>query len=95
MLITDIPERPFEKIQFDLVGPLPATSRGKTHILTIQCIFFKCSDSYSIQSIDTATIAQVLAEQFIARYVCLLVIHSDQGSNFISQVNKNFCKYLR
>ena len=39
MLITDTPKEPFEKIQIDLVGPLPITSKGNIHILTIQCVF--------------------------------------------------------
>ena len=39
MIISDTPKEPFEKIQIDLVGPLPVTPRGNQYILTIQCIF--------------------------------------------------------
>ena len=39
MLITDTPKQPFEKIQIDMVGPLPVTPKGNAHILTIQCGF--------------------------------------------------------
>ena len=71
MLITDTPKYPFvEKIQIDMVGPLPVTPRGNSYILTIQCVFSKYSDAYPLQNTDSVTIARVLAEQFIARYGC-------------------------
>ena len=70
MLITDTPKQTFEKIQIDMVGPLPVTVRKNAHILTIQCVFSNYSDAYPLQNTDTVTIAQVLAEQFITRYGC-------------------------
>ena len=39
MLITDTPKQPFEKVQIDMVEPLPVTPRENSHILTIQCVF--------------------------------------------------------
>ena len=90
MLITDTPKQSFEKIQIDVVGPLPATPRGNAHILTIQCVFSKYSDAYPLQNTNSVTIARVLAEQFVARYGCPQVIRTDQGSNFMSQVLKDF-----
>ena len=95
MFITDTPKQPFEKVQIDMVGPLPVTSKGNSHILTIQCVFSKYSDAYPLQNTDSVTIARVLAEQFIARYGCPQVIHTDQGSNFISQVFKTFCRIFK
>ena len=95
MLITDTPKQPFEIVQIDMVGPLPVTPRRNSHILTVQCVFSKYSDAYPLQNIDSVTTARVLAEQFIARYGCPQVIHTDQGSNFMSQVFKTFCRIFK
>ena len=36
MVITDTPSEPFEKIAIDTLGPLPITTSGNQHILTMQ-----------------------------------------------------------
>lgn len=92
MQITDTPAAPFEKIQIDIVGKLPETSRGNKYILTIQDNFSKYCDAIPIQKIDAETVATTLAEQFISRYGCPKTIHSDQGTNFTSALMKTFCK---
>lgn len=92
MLITDTPAAPFDKIQIDIVGPLPVTPRGNKYILTVQDNFSKYSDAIPISKIDSETIATALAEQFISRYGCPRSIHTDQGTNFTSNLMKTFCK---
>lgn len=77
MRITDTPKQPFDKIQIGIVGPLPVTPQGNRYILTIQCNFSKYSDALPLKSIDSLTIAHALAEQFICRYGCPMVIHTD------------------
>ena len=39
MVITDTPSEPFAKIAIDTVGPLPITTTGNQHILTMQCCY--------------------------------------------------------
>ena len=95
MVDTDTPKGPFDKIQIHLVGPLPKSSKGNTHILTVQCNFTKYSVAIPLKNTDSATISLALAEQFISRYGCPRIIHSDQGSNLISQCMKTFCRLFR
>ena len=92
MKITDTPTQPFDKIQIDIVGPLPETESGNKYILTIQDNFSKYSDAIPLASINAISVAHALAEEFISRYGCPRVIHSDQGSNFTSNIMKTFCK---
>nr|XP_012151327.1 PREDICTED: uncharacterized protein LOC105663898 [Megachile rotundata] len=95
MLITDTPRKAFEKVQMDIVGPLPVTNKGNQYLLTIQDNLTKYSDAIPIGTIDTVTVAHALAEQFISRFGCPRVIHTDQGRNFTSQVMKNFCRIFK
>ena len=95
MVITDTPKQPFEKIQIDLVGPLPVTPSGNQYILTIQCVFTKYSDAIPLKMTDSVTIAQAIAENFISRYGCPKIIQTDQGKNLTSKVIENFCKIFK
>lgn len=95
MTITDTPKGPFEKIQIDIVGPFPLTERKNKYILTIQDNFSKFADAIPLSQIDSITIAYSLAEQFISRYGCPRVIHTDRGSNFTSKVMQTFCKIFK
>lgn len=95
MQITDTPRSAFEKIQIDIVGPLPVSSKGNQYLLTLQDNLTKYSDAIPLRNIDAATVAFALAEQFISRFGCPRAIHTDQGRNFISQIMKNFCKIFK
>lgn len=93
--ITDTPKQAFDKIQMDVVGPLPITEKGNRYLLTIQDNLTKYSDAIPLPSIDSITIALALAEQFISRFGCPKAIHTDQGTNFMSQVMKSFCRIFK
>ena len=82
MQITDTPAQPFKRIQIDISGPLPLSPRENKYILTIQDIFSKFADAIPLSQIVAATVATALAEQFISRYSCPRIIHTDQGTNF-------------
>ena len=94
MIITDTSKEPFDKIQIDMVGPFLMISKGNSYILIIQCVFTKYADAIPLAKTDYVTIANAIAEQFIARYGCPRVIHTDQGKNFTSQVIKTFSKFF-
>ena len=90
MRITDTPERVFEKVQMNIVGPLPITGKGNKYLLTLQDNLIKYSDAISLPTIDSISVA--IAEHFISRFGYPRVIHTDQGSNFVSAIMKNFYK---
>ena len=95
MRIMYTPRKAFDKIQIDIVGPLPVTERGNKYILTIQDCLTKYSDAIPLQSIESVTVAVSLAENVICRFRCLRIIHTDQGSNFPSQIMKTFRKIFK
>ncbi|GFT07047.1 retrovirus-related Pol polyprotein from transposon 412 [Trichonephila clavipes] len=39
---------PFERIDFDILGPLPRSSDGNNNILVVMDYFTKCPEAYSI-----------------------------------------------
>ena len=85
---------PMERIQIDLVTPLPETYSGNKHVLSVTCCFTKWTESYPLKNITAETVASTLVDQFIYRFGVPKIIHSDQGAQFTSQLFQELCKLL-
>ena len=86
---------PLERIAIDIMGPLPVASATKARfLLIVSCYFTKWLLSIPICSTDAKTIATKLIERFISIFGVPSYLHSDQGSNFESQVFQEVCTLL-
>ncbi|XP_051170097.1 uncharacterized protein LOC127287306 [Leptopilina boulardi] len=95
MSITDTPTEAFEKIEMDIVGPLPETENGNKFILTIQDNLTKYSVATPLRRIDSVSVANAFAEKFISQFGCPQIVHTDQGRDFTSKLMENFCKIFK
>lgn len=95
MTITDIAERPFDKIYLDIVGPLEPTHSGNIYILTFQDNLTKFFDCYAIPNAEALTVAQIFFDEIVTRYGIPKRVVTDQGTNFLSDLFKSLCKLLR
>jgi hypothetical protein len=95
MLITDTPFSSFEKISMDIVGPLSATSKGNSYILTIQDHLTKFSLAIPLKSITAIQVADALLKYFICIFGAPKIILTDQGTNFMSNMMKRFTKQFK
>ncbi|GFT68536.1 retrovirus-related Pol polyprotein from transposon 412 [Trichonephila clavipes] len=84
---------PFERITFDILGPLPRSSDGNNNILIVMD-FTKWPEAYPIPDQEATTVAEVLIQHWISRFGVPLQLHSDQGRNFDSAVCKRRCEIL-
>ena len=85
---------PLERIAVDVLGPLPASSRGNKYLLVIQDYFTKWVEVYPLPNQEAVTVAEVLVQQFVSRFGVPMVLHSDQGRNFESAVFTEMCALL-
>lgn len=85
---------PFEKVSWDIMGPLPRSSKGNQYILVITDIFSKWVEAYPLPSTNAETLASVLVNGFICRFGVPRSLHSDQGANFTGSVMKAICVLL-
>ena len=85
---------PFERVAMDIIGPLPKTERGNRYILTVVDHFTKHVEAYALADQEAATVARVFLNEFVSRYGVPYVLHSDQGSNFESNLFKELCQML-
>ena len=81
----------FERVAADIAGPFPKTANENVYILVISDYFTKFSEIYPIPNMEAKTIASVFFRGWIKRYGCPREFHSDQGTQFESQVFQHLC----
>ena len=77
---------PFETIAQDIMGPLPTTVNNNKYILVIGDYFTKWLEIIPLPNITAQTVAVALVERIFVRFGAPEKIHSDQGSQFCSQL---------
>ncbi|GBL72866.1 hypothetical protein AVEN_128062-1 [Araneus ventricosus] len=70
---------PFEIIAFDILGPLPVTSKGHRYILVIMDYFTKLPQDEPLADQEASTIAEALLEKWVLRFGVPLILYLDQG----------------
>ena len=85
---------PMERIQIDVMGPLPQTPRGNKYILVVCDCFTKWTEAYALPNQESETITKKFVDEFVCRYGAPLQIHSDQGSNFEARTFQQMCDFL-
>lgn len=85
---------PMERIAIDLMGPMNETERYNRYILVVQDYFTKWVEAYPLPDEQAVSVAEVLVTQWVCRYGAPQVLHSDQGSNFQSEVFQRMCQLL-
>ena len=84
-----------ERVAIDLMGPLPKTDSDNQWILVVGDYHTKWMEAYALPDAKAVTVARKLVEEFISRFGVPTELHSDQGSNFESQVFSEVCNLLK
>ena len=85
---------PFEKISWDIMGPLPLTSRENQYMLVVTDLFTKWVEVFPLADITATTLATILMNNIVSRYGVPAYLHSDQGANLCSTVVQELCRLL-
>ena len=85
---------PFEKLSWDIMGPLPTSSKGYQYILVVTDLFSKWVEAFPLRATDSETLAKILVDEVVCRYGVPVCLHSDQGANLNSQVILSLCRRL-
>ena len=90
---SDIPQRRFDHIHVDIVGPLPQ-SQGFTHLLTVVDRYTRWPTAIPMSGTNTATCARALMLGWIASFGVPADITSDRGAQFTSQLWSSLAQLL-
>ena len=85
---------PFEKISWDIMGPLPLTPRGHQYILVVTDLFTKWVEAFPLPNTTANTLATILMNEIVCRFGVPAHLHSDQGANLRSAVVQKLCQLL-
>ena len=86
--------RPFEKVSWAIMGPLPISSRGNKYIFVVTDLFTKWVEAFPLKDTVSPTLARILVDEVISRYEMPESIHSDQGANLRSELICSLCALL-
>ena len=87
--------RRFQRLHIDIIGPInPPSRRGHRYILVAQDAFSKWPEAWPLRNQKASTCARVLVSEYVARFGVPENIHSDQGTNFESNLFKEMCQIL-
>ncbi|XP_068213380.1 uncharacterized protein [Palaemon carinicauda] len=84
---------PFVELVIDVVGPLPRTKTGFTHLLTIMDRASRFPEAFPMKKITSNAVFEKLVE-FFSRYGLPRKIQTDCGTNFTSKVFRGKCAEL-
>ncbi|XP_036143377.1 protein NYNRIN-like [Monomorium pharaonis] len=73
---------PFERIQVDILGPLPTSSSENKYLLVVVDCFSKWPEAVPLKNKRANTVARSLVDQVFSRHGIPLELHTDQGRNF-------------
>ena len=85
---------PFQKLSWDIMGPLPTSMKGNKYTLVVTDLFSKWVEAFPLVKTDSLTLAKVLTDEIVCRYGVPEVMHSDKGSNFFSEMIQSLCDQL-
>ncbi|XP_063442388.1 uncharacterized protein LOC134722696 [Mytilus trossulus] len=83
-----------DRVAIDLLGPIPQTYNGNRYLMVITDYFTRYAEAYPIPNIFASTVADKMVTEFICRYGVPTQIHTDQGSQFTSDLFLQLCKLL-
>ncbi len=82
----------WERIAIDFLGPLGKTTNGNNYLMVVGCYFTKWTEAIPIKHLGAEHVARELMDKVFQRMGVPLLIHSDQGSTFESQLFQEMCK---
>ena len=86
---------PFERVSTDILGPLPTCKdSGNKYVLVFIDYFSKYVELIAVSNIKAETVARNFVKEIVCRHGAPLYLHSDRGTNYLSNIVKETCKIL-
>ena len=85
---------PMQKLAIDYVGPLRMSKNGHQFILTVKDCFTRWVEAIPMAQITAEETVRMLEEHVFSRWGLPEQIHSDQGSQFTSDMFEEICRRL-
>jgi hypothetical protein len=88
-----LPSTPWEKVSFDILGPMTETLTGNKYILVFTDYLTRYSIIIPIKDKRTETIAEKMRQHVIYVHSCPKILISDNAKEFTSEVIRKLCEF--
>lgn len=95
LVITKTPEKPFDTVVIDTIGPLRKSETGNQYAVTIICNLTKYLITVPIQNKEANTVARAIVDHCILTYGPVTSILSDRGTEYVNNILKELCQLLK
>lgn len=86
--------QPFDRLGMDIVGPLPKTRRGNTHIVVATEYLTKWPEARALPNAKASSVVSFFYEDIICRHGCPKEILTDRGTHFVNDMLNSLCAEL-
>lgn len=93
--ITETPQKAFDAVQIDTVGPLPKSENNNQYVVTIIDELSKFVVAIPTPDKSAKTIATAIFEQFILKYGPMKSIRTDMGTEYRNELLTEICKLMK
>ena len=93
-LVPSCEEGPLERVEIDIMGPLPSTRHGYQYVLVACDVFTKYVRAWPLRTQTAAETASVLYNRWMTVHGVPDTIHSDRGGNFESNMFKELLQLM-
>lgn len=94
MVVTETPQKAFDVVQIDTIGPLIKSHNGNSYVVTIICELTKYVVTIPIPNKQAKTIAKAVFENFILIYGPMRRVLSDRGTEYKNETVEELFKLL-
>ena len=85
---------PLERVSLDIAGPYPESRNGNKYTVVVNDHYTRWVECYALPNMEAKTVAQAFTYNFVSRFGCPIIIHSDQGTQFESAMFQEMCQIL-
>ena len=86
--------RPWQRLNLDLIGPLPISSEGNKYILSVINVMTRYAVAVPIPDKSAATVARAFLTNVVGPFGPPESIYSDSGTEFTSSITKEVLRWL-
>ena len=86
--------RPFDRVEIDIVGPLPTIKKGNQYIVVATEYLTKWPEARALPDAKAASVATFFYEDIICRHGCPKELLTDQGTHFVNAIIDSMCARL-
>lgn len=94
MVITETPDKPFDVVIIDTIGPLTTSNRGNSYAVTMICDLTKFLVCAPIVDKSAKEVAKAIFERFILTFGPMKSIRTDRGKEYTNETITELCKLM-